>query len=48
MERTIEEPIKTVNGIHLAEFVDGLRTWEGNWTLRQASYFDRVWEKYYG
>ena len=29
------------------EFVDALRNWQGNWTERQASYFDRVWEKYY-
>lgn len=29
------------------EFVEALRNWQGNWTERQASYFDRVWEKYY-
>ena len=31
-----------------AEFVDSLRNWSGNWTLKQASYFDSIWERYYG
>jgi len=29
------------------DFVEALRNWHGNWTERQASYFDCVWEKYY-
>ena len=30
------------------EFVENLRNWAGNWRPKQAEYFDRVWEKYYG
>jgi hypothetical protein len=31
-----------------AEFVENLRNWSGAWRERQAAYFDRVWDKYYG
>ena len=30
-----------------AEFMDSLRNWDGDWTLKQASYFDFIWAKYY-
>ena len=30
-----------------AEFIDALRNWIGNWTPRQAAYFDTIWSKYY-
>ena len=30
-----------------AEFVDALRNWDGEWTPKQASYFDFIWAKYY-
>lgn len=31
-----------------AEFVESLRNWSGIWTDKQAKYFDRLWEEYYG
>jgi len=30
-----------------AEFVDALRNWDGNWTIKQGTYFDVIWAKYY-
>lgn len=30
-----------------AEFIDDLRNWIGNWTPKQAAYFDVIWSKYY-
>lgn len=30
-----------------AEFVDSVRNYD-RWSTKQAVYFDRVWEKYYG
>ena len=33
---------------HAAEFIDSLRNWNGQWTPKQAAYFDHIWERYYG
>lgn len=33
---------------HAAEFVDSLRNWDGNWTSKQAGYFDHLWAQYFG
>ena len=30
-----------------AEFVESLRNWAGEWTVRQGTYFDTIWSKYY-
>lgn len=34
-------------GDYDAEFVDSIRNFD-RWSEKQAAYFDRVWEKYYG
>ena len=30
-----------------AEFVESLRNWRGNWTMKQAERFDELWSQYY-
>jgi|GEM_PF-5125477 hypothetical protein len=30
-----------------AEFVEGRRNQQGDWTPKQADYFDVIWAKYY-
>lgn len=29
------------------EFVESLRNWQGNWSVKQGAYFDALWAKYY-